>query len=267
MDPPVSLVAGDRPRFLETTLGVWTVRALTFITIFGTWEIYGRGVSRALFAPISEVVQAIIELTFTEDVMVQAFLSTNVALVIGYLAAILIGLPVGLMMGRYRTFGLVLDPYVSFLYGIPRVALIPLLVIWFGIGAGLRVAIVLLSCIFPIIINTMQGVKEVDPELIDVGRVNCASERQIFRTIIIPASLPYIFTGLQVGLGQALIGVIVAEMTAIITGLGGLVLRYANFFETAKMFVPILYIATFSVLLTTLMRYLRKRFAPWEASY
>lgn len=253
-----------KPSFLYTSLGIWLVRIVTFAVIFGAWEWYGQGQSRALFAPISEIGIAWWELTIQSTEIVNALQDTLIALGIGYALASLVGISVGLLMGINRKIEYVLDPYVSFLYGIPRIALIPLLVIWFGIGPNLRVSIVFLSSVFAIIINTMQGVKEVDQELIDVGIVSCASRQQILRTIIIPGSLPYIFAGLQIGVAQALIGVIVAEMTAIITGLGGLIVEFANFFRTADMFVPILYIAAFSVILNTLMRRLRIWLTPWQ---
>lgn len=253
-----------RPGFLYTRAGVWTVRIVTFITLIVAWQVYASGVSRALFATPSEIFGAAIEMTITEGTLWPALAISVGALIAGFGMAVVVGVAIGLLMGRYRVAEYVLDPYVSFLYALPSIALIPLLVIWFGIDTQLRLALVFLAGVFPVIINTMAGVKNVDSELIDVGRVACASERQMVATIVLPAALPFIFAGIRVAMSQALVGVIVAEMTAIITGLGGMIIRFANFFQTANLFVPILAIMAVSVGLTTLLKWLERRLMPWH---
>ena len=255
-----------RPRrgFLYTSTGVWTVRIVTFVSLIAVWQLYASGVSRALCAPPSAIFESIVELTITEGTLWGAVATSMGALIAGFGLAIVVGVIIGLVMGRFRAVEYVLDPYVSFLYALPSIALIPLLVIWFGIDASLRLALVFLAGVFPVIINTMAGVKNVDRELLDVGRVACASERQMVTTVVLPAALPFIFAGIRVALSQALVGVIVAEMTAIITGLGGMIIRFANFFQTANLFVPILAIMVVSVSLTTLMKVLERRLMPWD---
>lgn len=255
-----------RPRrgFLYTRTGVWTVRLITFAVLIAAWELYASGVSRALFAPPSAILGSVIDLAVVERTLWTALLISIGALVGGFGLAIIVGVAIGLVMGRFRTLELLLDPYVSFLYALPSIALIPLLVIWFGIDAELRLALVFIAGVFPVIINTVAGVKNVDPELLDVGRVACASERQLVLTIVIPAALPFVFAGIRVALSQALVGVIVAEMTAIITGLGGMIIRFANFFQTANLFVPILAIMATSIGLTALLKALERRLMPWE---
>jgi ABC-type nitrate/sulfonate/bicarbonate transport system permease component len=255
-----------RPRrgFLYTPTGVWTVRIVTFVVLIAAWELYASGVSRALFAPPSAIAASIVDLAIIDGSLWEAVLISMGALVAGFGLAIAVGVAIGLFMGRFRTLELVLDPYVSFLYALPSIALIPLLVIWFGIDTELRLALVFIAGVFPVIINTMAGVKNVDPELIDVGRVACASERQMVLTIVLPAAFPFIFAGIRVALSQALVGVIVAEMTAIITGLGGMIIRFANFFQTANLFVPILAIMVTSVGLTALLKAAERRLMPWD---
>jgi NitT/TauT family transport system permease protein len=181
----------------------------------------------------------------------------------GFAVAATAGVTLGVLMGMSRLVARIVDPWIAALYPLPKIALIPLLVIWFGIDAQLRLALVFLAGVFPVIINTVAGVKNVDRELIDVGRVACASERQMVATIVLPAALPFIFAGIRVAMSQALVGVIVAEMTAIITGLGGMIIRFANFFQTANLFVPILAIMAVSVGLTTLLKWLERRLMPW----
>jgi NitT/TauT family transport system permease protein len=253
-----------RRGFLYTRTGVWTVRIVTFVILIVAWELYASGVSRALFAPPSAILESIIELTITEGTLWGALAISIGALIAGFGLAIVVGVLIGLFMGRFRTLEYVLDPYVSFLYALPSIALIPLLVIWFGIDTELRLALVFIAGVFPVIINTMAGVKNVDVELLDVARVACASERQVVTTVVLPGAMPFIFAGIRVALSQALVGVIVAEMTAIITGLGGMIIRFANFFQTANLFVPILAIMVVSVALTAGLKRLERRLMPWD---
>jgi ABC-type nitrate/sulfonate/bicarbonate transport system permease component len=167
-------------------------------------------------------------------------------------------------MGRSRTLSLLLDPYVSVLYATPRVALIPLLIMIFGIDFQLRLSIVVLSSVFPILINTMNGVRNVDADLIETAVAFNANERQILRTVVMPATLPFVLSGVQIALGQAIIGVIVAEITVAISGIGGLIVEYGNAFRTNYMLVPILATSTISILLVTLLRLLERRLMPYR---
>lgn len=253
-----------RVPYIDRPWAVWAVRVFVLLFVAGAWEIYGRSVSRAFFAPLSVIAQQFMELVFIERVIPVAIIETNVSLALGFGLAIVLGTAVGLVMGRWELVNRLFSPYVSFLYTLPRIALIPVLILWLGIDEVLRVAIVFLASVFPIIINTAAGVKEIDEELRDVARVARASSWQELHTVTLPGSLPFVLVGYQNGLAHALIAAIVAEMTAILTGLGGLVRTYANFFQTANMFVPIVIIAVESVLLVFVMKWLRSRLAPWS---
>lgn len=242
----------------------WVTRIGFFVILFGVWEVTASGASRALAAPPSEIIAAFWQLTFVEDVMLDAALQTGRAFFIGYGVAALIGLSVGLLMGRSRLAEYVLDPYVALMYALPSIALIPVLVMWFGIGDLLRVVLVILASVFPIIYNTMTGVKNVDPELIDVGRSFAASRSKIASSIIFPGALPLVFAGLRIGLSGALVGIIGAEIIAVITGLGGLVIEFADRFRMADMFVPIIFIAGLAVAITAGMNRIQAVFNRWE---
>ncbi|CAN5650217.1 ABC transporter permease subunit [soil metagenome] len=252
--------------FLYTAKGKWLVRVVTFIMVISTWELYGRTVSRALFAPPSAILGSFQKLAIASDTLVQAFAVSMGSLLIGFAGAMVVGVTIGTLMGRNRTIESLFDPYVSFLYALPTIALIPVLIIWVGIDLPLRVLLVFLSGVFLVIINTMVGVKHVDKDLVDVARTNCATELQVVRTVVLPGALPYIFAGMRVALAQSLIGIIVAEMTTTVTGLGAMIINAANFFRTADMFVPILTIMMTSVVLTEGMRRLQARLTPWAAS-
>lgn len=253
--------------FLYTMVGVWIVRAVTLGVVLTAWELYGRTTSPGLFAPPSAVVEAAYDVALADTVLWTAASSSLIALIVGLSAAIVVGIGLGIVMGWYRVAEYVLDPYVSFMYALPMSAILPLLIIWFGIDVKVRILLVFLICVFPLIISTMAGVKAVRNELVDVARSSCASEIQILRTVIFPGSLPFIFSGLQVAIGLALSGTIVAEMIVALSGLGGLVVTYANTFEAAKVFVPLSLIVTMSLGMVALLRFVRKRVMPWDRSF
>jgi ABC-type nitrate/sulfonate/bicarbonate transport system permease component len=137
-------------------------------------------------------------------------------------------------------------------------------VLWLGIDFQLRVAIVVLSSIFPIIINMHAGVKEVDRELLDVGRAFTASRRQELRTIVLPGSLPFMFTGLRIGLARALGGVITAELTAAVVGVGRLIIDGARFLRLDEMFVPLILFGIISIMFTAILGFLQELAMPWH---
>ena len=256
-------MAGLRPERRRSILD-WTIRIGFAVVLLVAWELSTRAQSRALAAPPSEILRAFWELTFVEGVIFSETLVTARAFFMGYGAAIALGLGVGMLMGRSRLAEYVLEPYVTLMYALPSIALIPVLVIWFGINDRIRVVLVILASVFPIIYNTATGVKNVDEELVEVGRSFCATRRKIATSLVLPAALPLIFAGLRIGLSHALVGVIGAEIIVVITGLGGLVIRYADNFQMANMFVPIIFIATLAVLITAGMNRFQTVFRRWE---
>jgi NitT/TauT family transport system permease protein len=167
-------------------------------------------------------------------------------------------------MGRFKLLEYVFDPYVSFLYALPTVVIMPLLIIWIGIGSTTRVAIVFTTSLVPMLLNTMAGAKLVSQDMIDVARNYGATQRQILRSIVVPAIMPYFFAGLNVASGTALIGMILGEMLLVIRGLGGLIVEYSNFFRTDRMFVGLLAIVGLSVALRVGTRKLRAVLMPWS---
>jgi ABC-type nitrate/sulfonate/bicarbonate transport system permease component len=185
-------------------------------------------------------------------------------LIYGFVLSIVIGLPLGILMGWYRRLNMALDPFVTFFYSIPRVALTPLLIIWFGIGINSKIAVVFLGAIFAIVINTAAGVKNLDPSLIKAARSFGASDAQLFRTIVVPGSVPFILTGLRLGLGHALTGVVVGELVAAQAGVGLMMATAGATFQTSKVFVGIMIIATAGVVLTYLLSRIEQRFQNWK---
>jgi NitT/TauT family transport system permease protein len=253
-----------RPGFLYRRSGMLIVRIVTLAILLGVWEAYASGVSIALLAPPSKVAEAFYRLVITDQDLIVALAGSIATMFIGLGLSIVIGIPLGIAMGRSKTLESVLDPYVMFLYVLPSVAFVPVLVVMLGIDIQLRLALIFLSAVFPLMINTIAGVKHVDKELIDGGRSFCASELQIMRTIILPATLPFIFAGIRIGFSAAWVGCIVAEMTAIITGVGGLLLESASRFRTADVFVAIFGIMIVAVTIQWFTSRLEGWLTPWR---
>src|SRR5438128_1965887 len=185
---------------------------------------------------------------------------------VGYGAAIIIGVPLGILMGWYSRVNAVLDPFVSALYATPRIALLPLLMIWFGIGLMSKVAIVFLGAVFPILVNTITGVRTINADFVKVSRSFGANDRQIFLTVALPSSVPLLLTGLRLGLGHALVGIVVGEMYGATHGLGFLIATSGARFQTDKLMVGIILIAAAGVALTELLRLIERRFERWRPS-
>lgn len=249
--------------FTERPVGVWTVRVVTFLCLALAWEAYGRTTHPALFVPPSRVVDGFVELAVRQSRLWVAVVESLSMLLTGFALAIAAGVTLGALIGRFRALDYILDPYISFIYALPSVALLPLYVIWLGIGRSSQVAIVVTISIIPVLLNTIAGAKQVSPELIDVARNYEATRLEILRGVVLPSMLPHIFTGINVGIGAAFIGTILGEMLLVVRGLGGLVIEFSGTFEPNKMMVPLMAIVCLSVLLQAALRIARRRLLPW----
>jgi ABC-type nitrate/sulfonate/bicarbonate transport system permease component len=186
--------------------------------------------------------------------------------IVGYGAAIVIGVPLGILMGWYGRVNAVLDPFVSALYATPRIALLPLVMIWFGIGLMSKIAIVFLGAIFPILVNTITGVRTVNADFVKVARSFGSNDWQMFLTVALPSSVPLLLTGLRLGLGHALVGIVVGEMYGATHGLGFLIATAGARFQTDKVMVGIILIASAGIAMTELLRLIERRFERWRPS-
>ncbi len=183
---------------------------------------------------------------------------------IGYGGAIIVGLVLGILMGWYLRFQYALDPWVNFFYSTPRIVLIPLFIIWLGIDWPSKVAIIFLGALFPIIINTMAGVRNTEAALLRVARSFGASDALIFRRVVLPGAVPFILTGFRLGVGHALTGVIVAEYIAARHGIGKFIADTSVTLQMPKMFAGVVFIAGTGVLLTWLIQRIENPFQSWR---
>lgn len=241
------------------------VRILSLIFLLVVWEYYGRHTNPILFTYPSAVARAFFILVMSgelQDYMRESLLVLTYASIL----SIVVGVLFGVIMGRFSPVEWATDIYINALYSTPMVAVVPLIVLWFGFRVPAKVVIVFLFMVFPILINTYEGVKNVDRNLQEVARSFCSTEGQLWRHLIIPSAIPFIVVGVRLAIGRGLVGMIVAEFYTSITGLGYMIVRYANAFETDKLFVPIVVVMILGVGLMWLARWVEVRIAPWRNS-
>jgi ABC-type nitrate/sulfonate/bicarbonate transport system permease component len=241
-------------------LAIRVVSLAVFLTV---WEVYGRSVNPILFTYPTAVAEAFVELVGSGE-LAQYLVQSLYVLLISVVLSVAIGIPLGVLIARFTTVELATDLYVNALYATPMVALVPLIVLWFGFGIPAKVVIVVLFMIFPVLINTQQGVKNVDRGLLEVAHSFCSSERRLWIDLVLPSALPFIAAGLRLAIGRGLVGMVVAEFYTSIAGLGYMIVRYANAFETAKLFVPIVVLMAMGILLVHGAHVLELRIAPWQ---
>jgi NitT/TauT family transport system permease protein len=191
-----------------------------------------------------------------------AFSGKNFA--IGFSAALVSGIVFGVIIGWYRSVRLVFDPFLNALYAAPRVAMMPLIIMWFGIGMWSKVFIVFLSAFFPILLNTVAGIRNMDRDLLRAARAFCASDWQVFKTLAIPGSVPFILTGVRQGVGVGLIGVVVGEMLGSSEGIGFRVAYGGQTFQTDTALVGFFIIAFAGIFLSLIAERLERHFSRWR---
>jgi ABC-type nitrate/sulfonate/bicarbonate transport system permease component len=242
---------------------LWIVRTLSVIIVLSSWEVLGRQVDPLFMSYPTAISVAASEMIASGELL-SGLLSSLHTLLYAFTIATVIGITVGMLIGRYKVVDVSTDWLVSALYTTPQVAIIPLVILWFGLGSTAKIFIVTVSAVFPILINTTVGVRNVPTQLIDVGTAFAANERQIFAKVIVHSALPYVMTGLRLGLGRAIIGMVVAEFFTAITGLGAIIVKYGNQYDTASMFVPIFVLMFLGVMLSGLLRRAEEWIAPWK---
>jgi NitT/TauT family transport system permease protein len=183
---------------------------------------------------------------------------------IGFFLAVVAGVLLGVIVGWYRRVDMLAGPFLNALYATPRVAMVPLIIIWFGIGMWSKVFIVFITAFFPVLVNTIGGIRAIDRDLLRAARAFCASDRQIFTTVAIPGAVPFILTGIRQGVALGLIGVVVGEMFGGSQGIGFMVAYGGQTFATDTLFVGVLILAFAGIGLTSLAEQLEKRFSRWR---
>lgn len=275
-DPPITLLApspaatpdaddssaapasGKRWRSLRRPL-------TTLVILLVGWELLGRYVltNQLFFAPLSEVIVAGVHLWQSGELQIHIWVSFS-ELVEGVFAAIIIGIAAGISVGISQRTREYTEIYITALYATPLVAVTPLLILWLGIGVVSKAAVVFLTAVFPILINTASGVRATDSLLIEVAQSFCATRRQIITKVMLPAAIPFMLTGIRLGIGRGIVGVVVGELFGARAGLGYLIFTSGQTFEVPALFVGILTLAAMGVGLTLAAELVEHRALRWR---
>jgi len=254
-----AIAIGRRRRQTLIDMGI---RLVSLAVVLLIWEVFGGRVDQTLFTTPSKIAVAAVDMIGSGELWTYLAPSLFVLLV-GLSIAAVVGVLIGVLLARFRIVDLALGVYLTFLYSIPSVALVPLIVLWAGFETTAKIIILFMFAFFPMAINTYQGVKNVDAKLLEVGRSFRCSERQLWINIILPGALPFIITGLRLAIGRGLIGMVLADLYTAISGIGYLIVRTASTYEVDKMFVPIVTLGLLGVGITAAVRFVETRAAPW----
>jgi len=183
---------------------------------------------------------------------------------VGYLMAIAVGIPLGLAIGWYKRLYFALSPFIHTLNTTPRITLLPIIIIWFGIGIWSKIMVVFLGAVIPMLISTCSGVRTSEERFLRVARSFSASEGRIFVSIVLPGTVPFIFTGLKFASGRALLGVIVGELYAATAGLGVFIASAGNAFQTDKMLLGVLIVVAAGLVTMEGLDRIERRFDVWR---
>ena len=233
------------------------------VLILVVWEIVGPFIDPIFFSYPSKIAVAFVNLTLSGELAYYLSQSLEV-MSYGMFFAIVVGIPLAVAMARVRWLDWALDLPINALYSTPMVALVPLLVLWFGIHLQAKIIVVFLFAVFPILINTYQGVRECDNSMLEVARSYRSTEWRVWQDVLLPFALPYIAAGIRLAIGRGLVGMVIAEFYTTISGLGFMITRYANVFEMDKTFVPVIMLMFLGVSLTSILKLVERRIAPWS---
>jgi ABC-type nitrate/sulfonate/bicarbonate transport system permease component len=189
------------------------------------------------------------------------------AFAIGLAIAIGVGLPLGVLLGRSQTLNAMLEPFITAFNATPRLVFLPLLLLWFGLGMWSKVVIVFIGALFPILINTYEGVRNSDKVLINVVRSFGAKEWDIARLVVVPNALPYIVAGLRLAIGRAVLGVVVAEFFGSEEGLGVIMVRAASSYHVDVVFAGVIVFAALSLGMTSVVKMMENRLSRWRPQH
>ena len=262
-------LADHAPRAAATNPSWWERPALFrygfVLLILIVWQIVGPFINPIFFTYPTKIAEAFYTTTISGEL--PYFLGQSLEVMIyGLSIALIVGIPLGIAMARIRWLDWALDLPINALYATPLVAVVPLLVLWFGIYLKAKIIVVFLFAVFPVLINTYQGVRECDKNMLEVAHSFRSSEWRVWRDVLLPFAVPYIIAGIRLAIGRGLIGMIIAEFYTTISGLGFMITRYANVFEMDKTFVPVIVLMVLGVSLTSLLKWVGRRIAPWSAA-
>ncbi len=235
------------------------------------WEVLPRIITmkagtKLFFTTPSEIVGTLWRLFSTGTIWTPLAVSAS-GFALGLGLAIVVGLPLGVLIGRSRTLNAMLDPFITAFNATPRLVFLPLVMLWFGLGLWTKVVIVFIGALFPILINTYEGVRNADRTLINVVRSFGASEWDVARLVVIPNAMPYIIAGLRLAIGRAVLGVVVAEFFGSESGLGVMMVQAAGRYQVDVVFSGLIVFAVMTLAMTAAVQVLENRLSRWRPQH
>ena len=247
-------------------------QALPLLTVVGVllaWEAFvrGRGIAPIYLPAPSSIATYLIRMV-ADGSMLYHLGFTVLRILVGFLVAAAAGVGAGILMGMSGTVARIADPWIAALYPLPKISLIPLLIIWLGTGEAYKIVISAFTAFFPIVINTYTGIRQADPGLLKAAEDLGANRRQVQMKVVIPAAIPSIFAGFRLGMGVTIILVVAAEMIggSRQSGMGWLLISAGQVMETEKVFASLIVLAVLGVVVTKLQDWIDSLVAPWAVT-
>jgi ABC-type nitrate/sulfonate/bicarbonate transport system permease component len=240
------------------------LRALAFVLFALAWQAYAM-LAGSFFIPSFLDTASALVVSIADPEVWEAFAVSNIAMVIGFLAAVAMGVPLGLLRGRFRKAERLANPYLNILLVTPLAGIIPLLMMSVGIGLLARVIVVWSFAVVMVVVNARAGVRQVDPTLIDMARLFGSSELGTWRRVILPGALPAILTGIRIALGRAITGMVIVELVMVSAGIGGLILGAQALFRFDDLYAVVVLVILEALVLLAIVDWFQRRLTPWSA--
>ncbi len=257
------LPSGAKFSFASVGGSHYVLATLSFIGFLLLWQVISMNVPPIILPSPLKVAAAFVELTASGE-LIRATAQTVWPFAIGLVIAFVLGTALGLLLGIFRPAARILDPYIFVFWSIPNIAWLPLFIAWFGVGQLTLIVFVFVSAFFPQLLTVESGAKEADSFLVEVARSLGGTKREILHVVVLPAALPYIFAGLRIAVGRALVGIIVGQLLIVATGIGYMFQFYGETLSLAKYFAPLIVIAALAVLLNRAVNWAERALIPWK---
>ena len=240
------------------------IRILTFVGLMLLWEGISRVVRPIIFTSPARAYDAFSKMV-NDGSLLEAWQETLFVLITALTIAAILGVTLGILLGRYRTASDLLEPELNAIFMTPRIALLPIITLWLGFGDGAKILVVFLFSFFEIFFTVRNGVRTIDSEYVEVSRSYCVSERTMLQKVVLPASIPFVITGLRLGLLHGMVGVVLAGFFLENNGIGGLIFEAGTNFRVPALFAALLTVMLVGVAINQTLRWLERRVAPWRA--
>jgi ABC-type nitrate/sulfonate/bicarbonate transport system permease component len=239
--------------------------AVSFFSLLAgvvVWELAGRLAGIRFLPPLSQVLSAVIDLTASGQI-ITPLAASLLSLLIGYGLAVISGLLLGGVMARFRAIEYLLNPYLNAFLATPKIVLLPVMYMFFGLSRVVQVAIIFLSAFFVIVLNTMRGIQTVDPTYIEMARAFGANEHQLLRKVLLPGALPLTMAGLRLAIGYAVKGMVTGEMFITVFGMGALLRMYGGRFDAEKVLAVLLVVICVGLICSYAVQAVERRLTHW----